>query len=383
MTYARARLWLGITSVGTIVVLSTLALIFDLPKNHLPTNAASPASDLRWLVVAFGVYLGISLPFDVLGGLVLPQRYGRSTGRATEFAVAWIGGILFQGVWVLALGLVVMRVARQFGEPAAVAAVVGASLILLALQSWLARRVGRIRRVPFNVEPMKANLAQMGIDSVSIEVLDNTDPGFTGGWTGFPGRERLILPRQWLEWLGPEELTSEIVRRVGVVKAGARTRGLWLALVWNTLGFALAAWWETVSLATVAGLVSTALLFTLWSFLGALVLPSLSRSAVFAADRFALDHGISPRVLYRVLKRLDTAQDDEPRRSRAIEAIFHPVPSLSRRQSQWAAGRKASPGAWHAARTALFLSWACFGLLGRAVHCNCGRPELWVLLPAD
>jgi len=39
--------------------------------------------------------------------------------------------------------------------------------------------------------------------------------------------------------------------------------------------------------------------------------------------------------------------------------------------------------AWHAARTALYLSWAGVGLLGRAVHCNLGRPEVWVFLPSD
>jgi hypothetical protein len=38
-------------------------------------------------------------------------------------------------------------------------------------------------------------------------------------------------------------------------------------------------------------------------------------------------------------------------------------------------------GAWHAARTTLFLSWAGFGLLSRAVHCNSGRPEPWALPP--
>ena len=40
-------------------------------------------------------------------------------------------------------------------------------------------------------------------------------------------------------------------------------------------------------------------------------------------------------------------------------------------------------GAWHEARTALFLSWAGLGFLSRALHCGAGRPELWVLLPCD
>ncbi len=40
-------------------------------------------------------------------------------------------------------------------------------------------------------------------------------------------------------------------------------------------------------------------------------------------------------------------------------------------------------GFWNVARTTLFLSWACGGFLARAVHCNIGRPELWVLFPTD
>jgi hypothetical protein len=31
----------------------------------------------------------------------------------------------------------------------------------------------------------------------------------------------------------------------------------------------------------------------------------------------------------------------------------------------------------------LQLSAGAFGLLGRAVHCNVGRPGLWVLYPGD
>ena len=40
-------------------------------------------------------------------------------------------------------------------------------------------------------------------------------------------------------------------------------------------------------------------------------------------------------------------------------------------------------GAHQATRLALYLSWACLGVLARAVHCNAGRPEVWVLLPSD
>lgn len=73
-------------------------------------------------------------------------------------------------------------------------------------------------------------------------------------------------------------------------------------------------------------------------------------------------------------------QDDEPERAVWIERVFHPVPSVDNRRRLT---RSRSFGAWHATRMMLFLSWSCLGLLSRAVHCNAGRPELWVLLPTD
>ena len=40
-------------------------------------------------------------------------------------------------------------------------------------------------------------------------------------------------------------------------------------------------------------------------------------------------------------------------------------------------------GAWNLARTALYLSHVGLSQLPRVVHCNVGRPELWVYLPTD
>jgi Zn-dependent protease with chaperone function len=132
---------------------------------------------------------------------------------------------------------------------------------------------------------------------------------------------------------------------------------------------------------TVPALVTTSLWFTLASFLGLLVLPTPSRAGVHEAD-LAVRDSTAPEVLDRLLVRLDRLQDDEPSRSRAVETIFHPVPSVASRRRRLREGRRVR-GCWHAARMALPLSWAGLGLLGRAVHCNCGRPALWVMLPGD
>jgi hypothetical protein len=77
---------------------------------------------------------------------------------------------------------------------------------------------------------------------------------------------------------------------------------------------------------------------------------------------------------------LDTHQDDEPERPALVEAIFHPIPSVRNRE---AAAACPAPGAWDVARTAVYLGLSGGGLLGRAVHCNCGRPALWAFLPVE
>ena len=71
-----------------------------------------------------------------------------------------------------------------------------------------------------------------------------------------------------------------------------------------------------------------------------------------------------------------------------MATVFHPIPSVEARLERMRSSGGARPLAgrlagWHAARMALYLSWAGLGLLGRAVHCNCGRPDAWVFLPSD
>ena len=100
-------------------------------------------------------------------------------------------------------------------------------------------------------------------------------------------------------------------------------------MLWNLAGFTLAAKLSGSNLGEPTGLMTTALWFTVWSFGGLLILPSLSRPAVFAADRFALDRGVPKCFLEEGIVELDRLQDDEPVRAPWVERIFHPVPSAT------------------------------------------------------
>jgi hypothetical protein len=102
---------------------------------------------------------------------------------------------------------------------------------------------------------------------------------------------------------------------------------------------------------------------------------------VAVVDQSLLAAGCRREVMTRTIEMLDDLQDRERQRSSLVEMIFHPVPSVeSRLRGPRAAG---VTGSWDAARSAVYLSASGLGLLGRAVHCNCGRPSLWAFLPID
>ena len=214
-----------------------------------------------------------------------------------------------------------------------------------------------------------------------MRFLEGRDPGFSGGFSGPAGT--LVLPARWARCLTPEALAVLIDRRLGILRSGAWWRTLVLAALWNALGFLLASLLPGAGVQTVAELVTTALGFTLWTFAGLLVLPTPSRRATVAADARAAGDGEARRHLIEAIARIDRLQDDEPERSPGLELVFHPVPSVARRERALAGPPPPGPGAWHLARTALYLAHAGLSLLPRLVHCNAGRPELWVYLPAD
>jgi hypothetical protein len=213
-------------------------------------------------------------------------------------------------------------------------------------------------------------------------MAESADEGFTGAVVGVFRPRLQLLPMRWRETLDPEAFTVAVRRRQLAIQTGGWWRGRLLAIGFTLVGIGLAAGIVgDARLATAEGIVSFSLIFTLWSFLGLLVLPTPSRRGVADVDRRLLAAGCDRDDLERTIRLLDDLQDRERQRPPVIETIFHPVPSVEARlRGPHAPGMR---GCWDAARTSVYLSAAGLGLLGRAVHCNCGRPALWAFLPID
>lgn len=364
MTYARSRLLVGITGVGIWVVAAVVFLAVGGP-DALPGPGADFSDQAAVLAAVLGIYVVVSLPFDLLGGYVLPRRFGRAHPDRNAYVVGWARGVLVQAVVMALAVLAVVSAGRAAGAGAAIAVVAAIALVIGLMRLPIARMVADLG--PGHPDPGNAD----------VSFVDATDPGFTGGVTGLGGR--MVMPSAWQKELGAD-LPVEVARRRWQAR-GPYLLGLVVAAAWTVSGVAIAIVLPGGGVESVGQVVAAGAWFTLWSFVGLLVLPSVSRPAVMAADAAAAQEFPDGRVA-RAIGVLDGLQDDEPERPDAVEVIFHPIPAAGRRA---AALGTAAPGLrpWHVARMALPMSWCMLGLLGRAVHCNAGRPELWVMLPSD
>jgi len=353
----------GITGVGTWVV-AAIAFLAAGGPDALPGADATASDQVAAVAAVIGAYILVSLPFDLLGGLILPRRHGRACPGTDAFVVAWARGVLVQAIATGGAVLAVVAAGRAGGTGAAVGVIAALALAIGISRVPLARLVADL--------PVEAPAAGGDVLTVGAE-----DPGFTGGISGTG--TRMLLPRAWDRALG-QGLAVERARRQWAIGA-PYVLGLVLAAAWTTAGAALSFVLPDAGVQSAGQVVAAGAWFTLWSFVGLLVLPSVSRPAVYAADAAALREHPAEEVA-RVIRALDALQDDEPERPGGVEVIFHPIPSAGRRIRRLG---QAAPAIrpWHVARLALPMSWCLLGLLGRAVHCNAGRPDLWVLLPSD
>jgi hypothetical protein len=329
------------------------------------------------LLMFVGVYALVHLPFDVFGGYILPKRYGRRHPGRRAFA-----GVLARGVAVHSTALFLVSALLLFagrlagGLGVLLAAMLASLLLLLAFRPLLARVVAPLTFAGTDVIPWRE-----GGNSRATQCIHSSDEGFTGGVSGLL-RPRLWLPAHWRDRLGPIGLEIAQRRRELAIETGAWRRGRLAALSFTWIGMAgTALLVGDAALATAAGIIEFSLIFTLWSFLGLLLLPTLSRRGVATVDRRLSACDFRPRDVEETMRRLDDMQDGEPHRAQLVETIFHPIPSVQNRLQQPAGDDRLA--CWDAARTAVYVSAAGISLLSRAVHCNCGRPALWVFLPVD
>ena len=353
LNLARSRLRLGIANVGFWVVTASGGL-------YWLTSGGAHGLDTRACVLIGLAAIVVQAAFDVIGGAWLMPPPAPAPG---EFLRRWLRGAIGHSLVLAGVGLLSFASFLLSSGFALAVLIATAGLALGRRQIFLAIAGASISKIPRD-----------GRKYLAAAV---SDPAFTGGIVGFGRRALSLWPERWLENLPQSELAVEACRREWQIANGLNDRALVAVLGWNLFGTALGTFaFALAERAPAEALVGHACWMTLWAFFGLLLLPALSRSAVFAADRAAADAGLAPAAW---ITRFPDLTGEDGSANAAVQTIFYPIPSIAMRLRSI---EDAPLVLGSLARNNLYYSWATLTLLGRAVHCNVGRPALWVFPPS-
>ena len=327
-TYARGRLTVGITGVGTVVVLSILALIIDVPTRLFGDQGGTFLKDIPLFALWLGGVSLVSLPFEWLGGLAVPAAHRRAHPNADQWVSSWLRGTLLLLSIGSLCGAAIALGGRSGGFVGAIGVAGLTALALLAIQGPLALLIGGLQTVRPPQNALTDALSQLGLERLPLQFVDAKDEGFTGSIVGLPTAETHVLPASWLADFTPQALASIIARRAAAVDFGLRARGLMLAFGWFATTFAIASQMPGAGVDSVAALCSTSLWFTLLTFVGLLVLPTPSRRATLAADAHLIQKHPEVAGTWAETLRAQTAdRTTSPDAPRASSASSIPSPT--------------------------------------------------------
>jgi len=353
LTLARSRLRLGIANVGFWVVTATGGLWW------LMSGGAHGLDPWAFVIIGLAVIV-FQAAFDVIGGAWLMPSPAPAPG---EFLRRWLRGVVCHSSVLAGVGLLSWASFR-----------LSAGFALAVLMATVGLALGRRQIFRAMAGAAISEIPRDGRKNLAAAV---SDPAFTGGIVGFGRRALSLWPARWLEDLPQSELAVEARRREWQLTHGLNERALVAVLGWNLCGTSLGTFAFALAYRTPAeALFGHACWMTLWAFVGLLVLPALSRGTVFAADRAAAAAGLAPAAW---ITRFPGLTGEDGSANAAVQTIFYPIPSVKMRLRSI---DDAPLVLGSLARNNLYYSWATLTLLGRAVHCNVGRPALWVFPPS-
>lgn len=368
MSPGKARLATGICCVGTLVAMAGSMLFWDAARAVFPITRSGAAAEYLAILGFFAGAALSMLPFDLVGGIVIPASLEARPLRLNAWLIQWFRSVGILSLFFSVTFFIYLQIGRQIGAPWLIAMFAVLQTTLLAGQElvW---------------QTMTANWPRTAPRGRTL-IVNHSDQRFAGGITGLPGLETILVPRDWSSRLSASSLFTMISRRRDALNSGGRLRGIIFAMFWNIAGFTFAILAVRGAINSVADLVTVYLWFLLSSFAGLLILPALNRRSVFALDRY-FTKAHSHLELREAIAEVDRLTEQDPTRSPSAESVFQPIPCPEPRSRALVATGTCHVAAWNVARMALFLSWAFGGPLARAVHCNVGRPELWAIMPTD
>ena len=115
MTYGRARLWLGISAVGTLVLTASMVYATNLPQQVF-SESLEPT--LTAPIYIGGVCLAVAIllaPFDLMGGFVLPNRFAKTNQSFANWSRRYFRAVGTQIACFTFFGSALLWTSQVFG----------------------------------------------------------------------------------------------------------------------------------------------------------------------------------------------------------------------------------------------------------------------------
>ena len=355
MNTPKLRLRLGQVNIGIWLLLSISVLSF---KKEIEMSFSGISS----VYIISGFIVGsiiIQLPFDIIGA----QKLYSHGQKNNKWITQWFRGIIsITTCWSLLSFLIfLLQPKLGFCLPILIA-----MILVINFQKKLTIFVNSDKYNYCDLQNFKGQ-------SISLNCSERT---FTGGlFFGF-GNNSQIIPDSWS---GFPYLEIECFRRSVIIKNKFVTRALFFLIFWNLLGVLIG---ETQGLYYSdnigISIVCLSCWMTIWSFFALILMPKFSHSTVYYVD--FLSNKYDSDKLKGWIKKFSELIDESDNKNRLVQSIFYPIPSANDRINALKSASSFCFG--NISRQNLFLSWGVFNLSCRGVHCNIGRPVLWIFPPS-
>ena len=347
------RLFLGIINVGFWFLMSLLVLT---NKDYLNENLRT---DNPFLITNIYItYLALQFVFDWVGARLLNKNSFNNV-----WFIQWLIGTLLQlGIWSI-LFYLISSFSFKGGLFFAVLLVL---LVLPILQGPFAVLINLNRYSKEKNDKLYGNLL----------IINTNEKCFTGDIVYYFLRKVNVISNAIRS---SKYYSIESLRRSITFKNILKTNTI--LIIWNLLGVFVGEAFNLYESDKIElKILYLASWMTVWSFISLILLSRLSHNSVYACDAIAKNENKS--LLIKWIKHFPDIVGENGHQKSLKQAVFYPIPSI---KSRLDALEKKSIGTinfGNLTRRNLFLSWGVFNLSARSVHCNVGRPLLWVLPPS-
>jgi len=139
MSPGKARLWTGIGCVGTLVTIAAAMLAGDAPNSVFATAPGDTISEYVAILVVFIVAAGVLLPFDLIGGVLIPTKCESQGLKFSLWLRLWIRSVGFQTIFYSVIFFLHLKIGREVGAPCLIAMFAAIQIALLASQELICR----------------------------------------------------------------------------------------------------------------------------------------------------------------------------------------------------------------------------------------------------